>query len=125
MSKAKPWYTGAFPRYRDKHEPPEVIPQSKKIPSKTWKKKYKCKKNKGDHTFKVRSIWNSIRYVGPSPYWLRGIMHAKEPFAGSTEELRSWVDWECTACKKQEHEHFSTSGYRTGHKKFESSRPGY
>lgn len=38
MSKAKPWYTGAFPRQRDKHEPPEVTPTERKLPSKTPRK---------------------------------------------------------------------------------------
>lgn len=67
----------------DGREPFPVDDSLPKIPSKKWKEKYECKKNKGDHTAVIKTITS---------------MH--NIFLG-----KIWVIWECTACKKQLWEH--------------------
>ncbi len=66
-----------------------------KMPSRWWKKKYKCKKNKGDHTLEIwkivsRTWWRYVREIG----WKQN-----GSFWGTTPY---WVEWKCTACGKQE-----------------------
>lgn len=89
---------------RDGHEPPppDVIP---KIPSKKWKEKYECKKNKGSHIPEIVSIcshgWTQRKDGEWYTYW--GAPSIK-------------VTWECTACKKRLYE------YRCPEKKFDKYR---
>ena len=77
-----------------------------KIPSKTWKKKYECKRNKGDHTFVISLIkyadWKQEKdgtWVKPQVWWQtgRGVRERELPY---------WVQWNCSACNKQEHEYY-------------------
>lgn len=112
MSKAKPWYAGAFPRMFDKHEPPTVTDKETKLPSKEWKKKYKCKKNKGDHDWAVFSIHNSLEYTVKTSYGIaHGSYHPRHNLPPEiplhTMTVRSRVEWRCRKCNKHESEWLS------------------
>lgn len=113
MSRAKAWYAGAFPRQYDKHEPPVLT--ERKLPSKEWKKKFKCKKGKGDHNWSPVSIHNHLEYVSRSHqgrgwgYYRIGnplpVHHDTNEAIPVTEmNAVSRVEWRCKACNKLEHE---------------------
>lgn len=93
----------------DGKEAPAVFESVKKIPSKLWKKKYKCKKNKDDHTFEIFKI-NIFSHWRFTPIgWVRDIYRWGSP-------LGYWVEWSCTACNKRATE------WRIPEKKFDRYR---
>ncbi len=78
--------------------PPSIIERALKIPSKAWKKNYKCKKLKGDHEFRVAIIkhasWNILQdgtWEKPHSIW-------------SNKAMPYWVEWHCRGCGKHEYE---------------------
>lgn len=119
MSKAKSWYSGAFPRQRDKHEPPPIKPSEKKLPSKEWKKKYECKKAKGNHNWTPISIHNHLEYHYEYPTGAEAFGFYRYPgklpidFYGQEIPIKdmgvcSTVEWRCTACNKHEREYLAS-----------------
>ena len=109
MSKHKSWYTGAYPRQYDKHEPLPISDVSKPLPSTKWKKKYKCKKNKGDHDWAVLSVSNCFEYAVQTSYgkaygsWRPGQENRRE-IPVHKMGIRSDIAWRCRACDKHERE---------------------
>lgn len=84
-----------------------------KIASKSWKTKYKCKKNKGEHT----PVIEKIMYCGRGWRQLKdGTWEHQKSWWGSPEQTYGWVLWICTGCKKHLHEH------RPPDKKFDKFR---
>lgn len=88
----------------DGKTPPVPFEPVFKVPSKVWKKKYKCKKNKGDHTFEIAVIrfagWQQEKdgtWKHPTEWSIRG-------FIKKQRELPYWVEWHCNACKKHAYE---------------------
>ncbi len=76
--------------------PPPMYELVQKTPSKLWRLKYECKKNKGDHTFEVEIIkagygWRQLE----DGTWER-LVHGWR--AGRDY---GWVDWRCTGCGKK------------------------
>lgn len=72
----------------DGKEPPPVFDAVPKVPSRAWKKKYKCKKNKGEHTLEIKKIrihWFDRLDDGS---WVKNHWQSY------------YVTWECTGCKK-------------------------
>lgn len=98
---------------RDGKEPPPVVDVGQKIPSKVWKRKYPCKKNKGDHSYAVALIKWADWSQKKDGTWehARGIF-----FDMMNAELPYWVEWHCTACGKHAYE------YRKLDKKFDKHR---
>ncbi len=86
-----------------------------KVPSKWWKKKYPCKKNKGEHT----PVITVIKYCGrgweqkPDGTWVHDDRNSwwKDP-----NQTYGWVQWQCTGCTKHFTEH------RVPDKKFDKWR---
>lgn len=102
MSKAKSWYYKNAPRW-DGKIPPPVFSGEKKIPSRKWKKKFECKKNKGDHTFIPVTIHNGFTYTAKTPMGKCYSGHPIEPREGwilTGKNVHSYIRWECTGCKK-------------------------
>ena len=119
--KAKPYLHGSFPRKFDKHEPPEIHDQHKNMPSKKWRKKYECKKNKGKHSWRIKSINNRIVYAGVN-------YTSNKPSPTDTHNyVQSDVRWYCAACNKQEREFLSPEGcgfnWSMNKKKLDAHRP--
>jgi len=89
----------------DGKEAPSFFERFRKVPSKNWKKKYKCKKNKGDHT----PVIKSVRSIGFHQY-------QDGTWSKNNWGFHVWVTWECTACKKRLEE------FRPPEKKFDKYR---
>lgn len=128
MSRAKSWFYER-PR-RDGKREPELYPTEKKTPSVKWRKQYKCKKNKGDHTYKVVSVHNYFRYEGYKEW--NGRMcpcSSGQPFENATQLLCSDVKWECSGCHKHAREWFNhwlrSKWQERDHRKMDAYRPGY
>lgn len=90
---------------RDGHEPPPIAEGAVKVPSKFWKKKYACKKNKGDHTYEVDLIKYTDWHQAKDGTW----EHPREwsspyMFKNTNYELPYWVQWRCTGCTKKDYE---------------------
>lgn len=89
----------------DGKEPPASLDgyiPLQKIPSKWWKSKYKCKKNKGDHT----PVIEKIMYCGR--HWRQekdGTWIKERSWWGNPDQTYGWVLWVCTACHKHMTEH--------------------
>lgn len=88
----------------DGKTPPPIIDPVYKVPSKVWKTKYKCKKNKGDHTPAIALI----KYCGRG--WKQQkdgtwIQDPNDYFFSKHTLPYAWVQWECTGCKKRMTEH--------------------
>lgn len=93
MSGKRNWGDNMTDR-QDGKSPPPVVEVAPTAPSKLWKKKYKCKKNKGDHTLQVRDIYYSGWHQEKNGTWINPASH-RWGFHSY------WVTWECTACKKR------------------------
>ena len=98
MSGKKNWGDNMTDR-RDGKTPPPITDPIYKTPSKVWKKKYKCKKNKGDHT----PVIALIKYCGRG--WTQQkdgiwIPNTDQYFFSKHTLPYCWVQWECTGCKK-------------------------
>lgn len=101
----------------DGKEPPTPLDdRHPKVPSKVWKKKYKCKKNKGDHTFVVAHIKYANWYQEKDGTWIKPPRNTWAWFVGPDSELPYWVEWHCSACGKHDYE------YRKLNKKFDKFR---
>jgi len=107
----------------DKHEPPAIGAESgPPFNSKTWKKKYECKPNKGDHTFLL--VKRSWVHIGPLLSRLtleQFYQHELEQANKRNKDIRDriasgslppgiysksdvWFRYECSACRKQEYD---------------------
>lgn len=84
----------------DGKNPPPIHSNENKMPSKAWKKKYKCKKLKGDHDYRVK-ILKMLRAGG----WL-----------WKNNSCGYYVVWECKGCTKLEYE------FSVPNKKFDKYR---
>lgn len=82
---------------RDGHEPPPIAEGAVKVPSRFWKTKYDCKRNKGDHTFEIDRIWGSSWHQEKDGTW-------RQPNWRYSWDYGYFVDWRCTACKKKKYE---------------------
>lgn len=83
-----------------------------KVASKLWKKKYECKKNKGDHTWAVHVLkWGEWKQK--DGYWIE----PHDYFSDTKHQLPYWVSWRCAGCNKHDYE------WRTLNKKFDPHRP--
>lgn len=101
MSGKRNWGDNMTDR-RDKHVAPPVIESARPLPSKAWKKKYKCKKNKGDHSWYIESIHCRMEYTGKG-IW--GTFFSTRPTPDATEAwARCTVEWRCSACNKHDTE---------------------
>ena len=107
--KHKPYHNGSFPRTFDKHEPPPVIEEEKPLPSKAWKKKWKCKKNKGDHDWGILSVTNWFSYTIETGYgtgygsWKPSQLN-RHNIPVHEMSISSRVEWRCKACNKYQTE---------------------
>jgi hypothetical protein len=89
---------------------PVPFEKQRPVPSKVWKKKYACKKNKGDHTFEIESITpRHLWWQRDDGVWVKnnGMWFSDTPY---------WVNWQCTACLKKEVE------WKVPEKKFDRFR---
>lgn len=117
MSGKRNWGDNMFHR-NDGKEPPPVIESAYKVPSKTWKKHYKCKKNKGEHT----PVIDLIKYCGrgwkvqPDGTWVHEDNYLGY-LMGQRDMPYGWVEWRCTACNKKMLE------WQVPEKKFDKYRP--
>lgn len=82
---------------QDGHIAPPMFIQENKFPSTTWRKKYKCKKNKGEHVF-------VIDFIQPHPWrqeqdgtWVNNALFSSQKYPYS-------VHWKCAKCSKLEME---------------------
>lgn len=113
MSKHKPYHNGSFPRTFDKNEPPPLSEATKPLPSKAWKKKYKCKKNKGDHDWAILSLTNWFEYTIKTEHgkgygsWKPG-QENRHNIPVHQMAVMSKVEWRCRACNKHEMEWLSS-----------------
>lgn len=109
MSWKKYWKTN---KRQDGHEPPEAFPRERIMTSRSWRKKYECKANKGDHTFRIVRVSASMEYRIQTPfgvgYTTRRPQPNEEKFILS-EGVREDVHWECSACKKREWERLASN----------------
>ncbi len=86
---------------------PIAFEEPKKLPSRKWRRKYKCKKNKGDHTFVPVRQWSWIEWEGKmvGALYSYGICSSRRWFDGAnTKILRSRVSFECSGCTKHHSE---------------------
>ncbi len=91
MSGKRNWGDNMTDR-RDGKTPPPLIERGFKVPSRLWKKKYKCKKNKGDHTPVIDRLVNKHWWNLRDGFWrIGGFRWGTVPY---------WVEWRCTACRK-------------------------
>lgn len=107
MSGKRNWGDNMTNRMDGKTPPPVGLgEQVPKMPSKLWRKKYECKKNKGNHTFVIKLIkyaaWEQEKdgtWVKPKVWWQRerGVIERELPY---------WVQWHCSACGKQDYEYY-------------------
>lgn len=102
MSGKRNWGDNMFNRH-DGKTPPQPMDGYKpfKVASKLWKKKYKCKKTKGDHIWQVEKIKHSGWDKQKDGTWC-------EPnswmWNGADRQLPYWVIWHCAACNKKDYE---------------------
>lgn len=97
MSGKRNWGDNMTHRQDGKFPPPIAEPVLK-VPSKVWKSKYKCKKNKGDHT----PVIDKIMYCGRGWKQQKDGMWVREYdwLGRKKEQPYGWVQWVCTGCKK-------------------------
>ena len=96
----------------DGKEPPPTFDLVLKTPSKVWRRKYECKKNKGDHTFEIALIkyaqWSQEKdgtWNKPQRGWI-----------DADCQMPYWVEWHCSGCGKHDYE------FRKLSKKFDRFR---
>lgn len=91
---------------------PRLVKVTTKLPSKAWKRKYECKKNKGKHTFEPQTIINWFEYTVETTHGTAHgsykPRHGVPPMPLHQMGIRSQVQWECTGCKKQIREYLHT-----------------
>jgi hypothetical protein len=85
-------------------------PEEKEVkhPSRTWRKKYPCKKNKGDHTFCIESVRGFMEYRRQTKYGTAyGFSKYHQPGVPPEDTgMYIVVNWYCTACNKKEVERY-------------------
>ncbi len=91
----------------DGKEAPKPFDPVRPVPSKLWKKKYKCKKNKGDHTPVIDHITNKHWWNFKDGWVISSWRWGTTPY---------YVEWHCTGCGKHMTE------YNAPDKKFDKYR---
>ncbi len=89
----------------DGKTPPPMDASLPKVPSRSWRKKYACKANKGDHTPEILKIQWGGWHLDQDGTWRQPSWHSY--FS---------VTWQCTACHKRMLE------WRPPEKKFDKYR---
>lgn len=93
--------------------PPPIEEVERTGPSRKWRKLYKCKKNKGDHTFTIFQLNPRGWRINAQGYWEENNSYL---FRRVKDRVPYWVEWHCTGCNKRELE------WRTPDKKFDKYR---
>lgn len=110
MSGKRNWGDNVTHR-QDGKEPPAVVDAVKMPPSRYWRRKWKCKKNKGNHTFEIEMIHGGRNWrIGKDGRW------ENWNYGWSFMRLPYWVEWRCSACSKKETE------WNAPEKKFDKDR---
>ena len=84
---------------------PSPIRPDRMPPSKLWRTKYECKKNKGDHIYNIVTFRNSLRFNFKSDFGFCSSSKPPEDNIPFTQDLLSLVTWECMVCNKRHTEH--------------------
>lgn len=88
------------------------LEQERKKPSKEWKKKYECKRNKGNHEYTLIAgwSWQQNKNIDIEEYYHKKAKEvqeeAKKRSKSTTTRLRYWGDslfihWKCIHCGKE------------------------
>lgn len=87
-----------------------------------WRKRYKCKKNKGEHKFEIKTVRAYRWFQGERDGYKYSSVHPSNTDTHTTCPVM--VKWHCVSCNKHELEWFGHDLFtdEKGHKKFDPYR---
>ena len=94
-------------------------------PSKAWRKKYACKKNKGPHSWVIATVRSWLSYtVKRGEGYAYGMARAYEvPKEAVEVAVASRAEWRCSACSKRDVEFYGKGFISFERKKLDPYRP--